>query len=424
MAIKFRCPHCQQLLGISTTKGGTIVDCPACGRSVNVPTEGGTGKRTEPKQPSNKDAGLLNALQELSTLGGPTTRNVGPPPISKAVPRERKSPVLRTSAPKPNSSAGTDRDTMRIVPLANASANPGTATQHKDVYSELAEMAHFENAEPLILDERLETDRLDPNQADDSAVSNPTISTSTSSRGPHNLNSALQELADVTDTAPSSQMRSEQAILESTSKRSPFLPLMFALPAFAIGLLLGTFWQSHGPQSTSEPTTKGGDAIPAAMAPAPKVGERQINGIVSYVDDSGSTIPDAGAVVLLLPTENTTRLRLDARPLREATDSKARQAVEAGLKILGGSVYQADSSGHWTANESATTAFKVIAISRHRSRTESLQVPAEVLESLSNWFDSPLHIVGRLAVQQTVLPPASDKDPNPIPLQIEFARGQ
>jgi len=419
MAIKFRCPHCQQLLGISTTKAGTIVDCPACGRSVNVPTEGGVTKRTEPKQQSNKDAGLFNALQELSTLGGPTTRNVGPPPISKAVPRERKSPVLRTSAPKPNSSAGTDRDTMRIVPLANASANPGTGTQQKDVHSELAGRAHFENAEPLILNERLENVTFDLNPADDSPVSSSTIR-----RGPHNLNSALQELADVTDTAPSSQMRSEQAILESTSKRSPFLPLMFALPAFAIGLLLGTFWQSHGPQSTSEPTTKGGDAMPAAMAPAPKVGERQINGIVSYVDDSGSTIPDADAVVLLLPTENTTRLRLDARPLREATDSKARQAVEAGLKILGGSVYQADSSGRWTANESATTAFKVIVISRHRSRTESQQVPAEVLESLSNWFDSPLHIVGRLAVQQTVVPPASDKDPNPIPLQIEFARGQ
>ncbi len=418
MAIKFRCPHCEQLLGISTTKAGTIVDCPACGRSVNVPTEGGVAKRTEPKQQSNKDAELLNALLELSALGGQTTIDVGPPPISTAIPRERKFPILRPSSPQPGSSTGTDRDTMRIVPLANASANPVAGLQQKDLHSELLGMAHFENAEPMLLDERLENVTLDLNQADDVPVS-----TSKIRRGSHDLNSALQELVDVTDTAPSSPMRSQKVILEATPKRSPFLPLMFALPAFAIGLLLGTFWKSHGPQSTSEPTTNGGDAIPAATAPASKMGERQINGIVSYVDDSGSKIADAGAVVLLLPTENTTRLRLDARPLREASDSKARQAVEAALKILGGSVYQTDSSGQWNAKESANTAFSVIVISRHRSRTESQPVPANALESLSNWLDSPLHIVGRLAVQQTVVPPASDKDPNPAPLQIEFVRG-
>lgn len=416
MAIKFRCPHCQQLLGISTTKAGTIVDCPACGRSVNVPTESGAAKRTEPKQPSNRDAGLLNALQELSALGGPTAKDVGPPPISKAVSFERKFPVLRTPTPQPGSA---DRDTMRIVPLANASANPDIGTQQKDGHSELTGMADFENTEPLLLDETLENVGLAPKQADDSQVS-----ASITKRGPHDLNSALQELADVTNAAQSTAIRSEQAILESTSKRSVFLPLMFALPAFAIGLLLGTFWKSPDPQSTSEATTKGGDAIPAATAPAPKVGERQINGIVSYVDDSGRTIADAGAVVLLLPKLNTTRLRLDARPLREATDSKARQAVEAALKKLGGTVYQTDSSGQWTANESANTSLNVIVISRHRSRSETQPVPAEVLESLSNWFDSPLHIVGRLAVQQTVVPPASDADPNPTSLQIEFTRGQ
>ena len=398
MAIKFRCLHCQQLLGISTTKAGTIVDCPACGRSLNVPAEGGVAKRTEPKLASNKDASLLNALQELSALGGPTTTDIGPQPISKAVPRERKSAVQRSPSPQPGSGAGSDRDTMRIVPLASSTASPATSPQHKDAYSKLRETAHLESTEPLILDERLETDDAD-------------------------LSSALQELTHVPETTSTLATQSQKAILESTSKRSRFLPLMFALPAFAIGLLLGTFWKSDSPKSASEPDPKNIDTIPAVVASIPKIGERQIKGVVSYVDDSGSSIADAGAVVLLLPTENSTRLRLDARPLREATDSKARQAVEAALKTLGGSVYQTDSRGQWTANESATTAFDVIIISRHRSRTESQPVPAIALASLSNWFDSPLHIVGRLAVQQTVVPPASDKDPIPAPLQIEFARG-
>jgi ribosomal protein S27E len=419
MAIKFRCPHCQQLLGISTTKAGTTVDCPACGRSVNVPTEGGVAKRTEPKQQPNRDAGLLNALQELSALGNQTNTDSGPPPLSKAVPRERKSPVLRSSTPEPGSSAGTDRDTMRIVPLANTYASQGTGPQQKDVRSALAKMAHFENAEPLILDEQLETDAVESSQAHGSAVSK-----SATESSPRDLNSALQELADVTHETSSATMRDGHANLESASKRSQLLPLMFALPAFAIGLLLGTFWKSHGPLNTSEPTAKAIKAIPAATIPAPNADERQINGVVSYVDDSGSSTADAGAIVLLLPTENTTRLRLDARPLREATDSRARQAIEAALSTLGGCVSQTDSSGKWTANIPVNTTFNIVVISRHRSRTESQPVPADTLTSLSNWFDTPLHIVGRLAVQQTIMPPASDSNPNPIPLQIEFARVQ
>ena len=419
MAIKFRCPHCQQLLGISTTKAGTIVDCPACGRSLNVPTEDGAGKRTEPKQPSNKDPGLLNALQELSAIGGSTPGGAGPPPPSKPVARERKSPVPRTPSPQPGSSQGSDRDTMRIVPLANTHANPGTRAQQTEGLSELAGMARPEDPEPLLLDERPQADGLDPNHDDDSPDS-----TSATRPRPHDLTSALQELADVPDTAQSSAMRSPPAGLESTSKRSAFLPLMFALPAFAIGLLVGTFWKSNSPQNIQVPTPQGGAGIPEALAPAPKVGEQQINGIVTYIDDSGSSIADTGATVLLLPTKNTTRLRLDARPLRETTDSKARQAIEAALKTLGGFVYQADSSGKWTAAVPANTAFHVIVISRHRSRTDSQPVPADAIQSLSSWFDSPLHIVGRLAVQQTQLPAESETDRSSTPLQIEFARGQ
>jgi hypothetical protein len=39
MPIRFRCPYCNQLLGIARRKGGTQVACPTCQRQVNVPTE-------------------------------------------------------------------------------------------------------------------------------------------------------------------------------------------------------------------------------------------------------------------------------------------------------------------------------------------------------------------------------------------------
>jgi hypothetical protein len=37
MPIRFRCPHCQQLLGIARRKAGTSVNCPTCHQSVLVP---------------------------------------------------------------------------------------------------------------------------------------------------------------------------------------------------------------------------------------------------------------------------------------------------------------------------------------------------------------------------------------------------
>lgn len=37
MPIRFRCPHCQQLLGIARRKAGSRVECPACQASVLVP---------------------------------------------------------------------------------------------------------------------------------------------------------------------------------------------------------------------------------------------------------------------------------------------------------------------------------------------------------------------------------------------------
>src|SRR5262249_30737990 len=37
MPIRFRCPHCHQLLGIARRKSGSMVHCPTCNASVLVP---------------------------------------------------------------------------------------------------------------------------------------------------------------------------------------------------------------------------------------------------------------------------------------------------------------------------------------------------------------------------------------------------
>jgi hypothetical protein len=41
MPIRFRCQHCNQLLGIARRKSGTHVECPTCHQNVLVPAEEG-----------------------------------------------------------------------------------------------------------------------------------------------------------------------------------------------------------------------------------------------------------------------------------------------------------------------------------------------------------------------------------------------
>jgi hypothetical protein len=56
MPIRFRCSFCNQLMGISRRKSGTVVRCPVCASPVTVPAEAGEdeGKGLEEKSPPRK----------------------------------------------------------------------------------------------------------------------------------------------------------------------------------------------------------------------------------------------------------------------------------------------------------------------------------------------------------------------------------
>jgi hypothetical protein len=63
MPIRFRCPHCDQLLGIARRKAGAQVRCPSCRRDVAVPAD---------DEPS---------LPEAVALPPPVVAPPAPPPL-------------------------------------------------------------------------------------------------------------------------------------------------------------------------------------------------------------------------------------------------------------------------------------------------------------------------------------------------------
>lgn len=70
MPIKFRCPHCQQFLGISRSKASTLTDCPTCGRTLRVPALDGTVAPVPSPRLNLEDSELRNALGALASLEG------------------------------------------------------------------------------------------------------------------------------------------------------------------------------------------------------------------------------------------------------------------------------------------------------------------------------------------------------------------
>lgn len=68
MPIKFRCPNCSQFLGISRQSAGTIVDCPACGRTLRVPYEDGRVDPLPAAKLDLQDESILQALEQIASV--------------------------------------------------------------------------------------------------------------------------------------------------------------------------------------------------------------------------------------------------------------------------------------------------------------------------------------------------------------------
>jgi len=95
MPIRFRCFYCNQLMGISRRKAGTMVRCPTCASQVMVPHASSepTKKETAPPRSSFFDQ---NDFEQI--VNGPTQGTEPPPSPAPPLPEV---PALPNVAPLP-----------------------------------------------------------------------------------------------------------------------------------------------------------------------------------------------------------------------------------------------------------------------------------------------------------------------------------
>ncbi|MFO0976117.1 MAG: hypothetical protein U0996_06935 [Planctomycetaceae bacterium] len=402
MPIQFRCEYCRQLLGISQSRAGSMVDCPACGRSLLVPSKDGAPAKPVRSAKAQADARLLNALAELSGLGGTATEPEAPPTTSVPQPRSPKLAQTPAITARPS---GSPADQMRIVPL-----KPGT----QDAFEELADIQNDGQSdevpdveEPELLDE---PESGQQERAHQTAPVDP-------------FREALQELTTLPPLAAAPPVHAS-----SGSMNRPFVwGIVFATAgvAFGLGCLVGKSLTGSDDRKAAEALSASRDPSHAAVAEPASPPEKkddataatpavagQLTGTVKYKNAAGEIVADSDALLLLVPSKNATTLRLDGRPLREDPQSPARLSIEAALSILEVSVSRVGADGTFVLPQKHRQSQRLVVISRHKSRPDGESVPGDAQQTLSEWFESTAHLVGRLSAK-VVLVDAPGSVPTP-----------
>ena len=379
MPIQFRCRYCRQLLGISRSRAGSAVDCPACGRSLRVPHEHGNTPETNPETPE-ADPALRNALEILAaSSSAPKLTPHGPAPAAIPAPQ----PTIRgarrtdTTSPPDSSSAIVQPTALELLAQLPVSPVPVDADQ---------------SLQPLIL-ATAESDsdaQPTPNQLSPATAEIPNAA----------LDPSLSALAEIAPPANPSTNVGNQPRSSAPDRRLTSIlgSLLLACTTFAAGYALRSTVSPPENTSDQSPVTRPENSTAPSPSPAAEQSPRPaLTGKIYFRDSSGEPRPDAGALLILVPQRNSSTLKLDPRPLREAPDSTAHKALAAALAVLQVSFTTADASGNYSLPTPDEPSLQLIAISKHQLRNPDIPLSDSVRNTIEAWFDSAPHLTGKLA---------------------------
>ena len=355
MPIKFRCPHCEQFLGISRSKAGAVTDCPMCGRTIRVPKLDGTVAPLPTPKLNHGDSGLARALDALASLGGA------------------------------NASAHTDLETTRPAPPLAIVLGPAPPVK----------------AVPIPVPLPPEPTQHSP----DSPISRPTpppwpasVAVKSSGMDP------LLELAALQTSSPS-----RAAVGSCTQRRLLLAGGISGLLGIGFGFLLGRT-TSRSEVATTRPVEIEIPAAPPQPAP-PGLGAGQgvapapvadtgdlrlaIEGRVTFVNAAGESRPDSGARILVIPARRQGTLRLPVMSFRAGANEADMRVAQASIRALGGDYALASVDGHYEVRLPAPGKYHLLIVSKYQGRSaEQVNDPAGVAV-LKEWFDQPRLFFGQ-----------------------------
>lgn len=350
MPIKFRCPHCQQFLGISRSRAGAITDCPTCGRSIRVPLLDGTVPPLPDPELNLADQGLASALDKLAGLAEGQMEG-----------EESLEPA------SPAASAGGRPPVVQPVPLP----------------------------EPIVLP-----------PAPAPIVVEPPPPVRPSSGGATAVRAAAAEQAAAALTTPVVHVTPADAFPQPPPVRKWARTMLIAA---VVGLTVAAFAAGYGigrrVAATAAPVA--GDALPPAAAPPPAASpppaevvaaEPALTGRISYLASGGEIHPDAGARILVLPEERQGSTRLSAEGLRPGANEQDQRVAVAAIRALGGDYCVADADGKYAIQLPQAGLYQVLILSRYQPRDGGAAYH-QALQFLAAYFDRPAQVLGETAVQ-------------------------
>lgn len=337
MPIKFRCPHCEQFLGISRARAGAIADCPTCGRTIRVPQLDGRVAPLPAPRLDLKDSRLRNALgalASLDSLGSQVAEEEVPPAAAPAAAVPEARPVAIQAVP-----------VQEPEPLPPASIiAAGDETSERDV--------------PFVIVE----DEPDP----------------------------LRQLAALNRPSASAAAR-------KGPRFGPAILFMAMISCLFCGWLIGNGSFRDLKQESSSgaaPTTIGGESeLPAANA-VESPAHVAVTGTVLFAEVTGKELPDRGARLLALPVERKGTVKLSHLGFRFGSDATDEQVFRGAVKALGGNIAEVGADGRFSLTLDQPGSYGLLITSRFQPRGGEPVLSDKARRVLSAYFDRPESLLG------------------------------